>query len=325
MSKICGICGEDCSDRPRVKDRHGRYYCKACASERARADDDAAPGVAAGAAGGAVGAAAAAALPEDPDTFELDNADPGARPLPIEMLDNTEPTRNCPMCFRSMPRDAKICVSCGYDPEKGIQSSTKIVKKAGKGWTKRTRGYRCDNCGYDLAGLPEPVCPECGTRVDLSRRARLDEQIRSQTFHMEYKKPMVWFAIGFVIVGIALAVKGEPMGFLGYAILLVMQLPFMLLGLWLCQKTFLGEIGTIPLNTVRIASALALGNAVDEILPISFFFITPGMIVYLVVLMDLFDIDLSDAIWAAVIMFLAKIGATLLAVYAMVQYLGISI
>ncbi len=310
MSKICGICGEDCSDRPRVKDRHGRYYCKGCASERARTHDDAAPGVAAGAAGGAVGAAAAAALPDDPDTFELDN---------------TEPTRNCPMCFRSMPRDAKICVSCGYDPAKGIQSSTKIVKKAGKGWMNRTRGYRCDNCGYDLAELPEPVCPKCGTRVDLSRRGRMDEQFRSQTFHMEYKKPMVWFAIGFVIVGIALAVKGEPMGFLGYTILLVMQLPFMLLGLWLCQKTFLGEIGTIPLNTVRIASALALGGAVDEILPISFFFLTPGTIVYLGVLMDLFDIDLSDAIWTAVVMFLAKILATLLAVFVMVQYLGMSI
>ena len=325
MSKICGICGEDCSDRPRVKDRHGRYYCKACAAERARTDDDAAPGVAAGTAGGAVGAAAASARPDDADTFDLEEVDPGARPMPIEILDNAEPTRNCPMCFRSMPRDAKICVSCGYDPAKGIQSSTRIVKKAGKGWAQRSRGYRCDTCGYDLAGLPEPVCPECGTRVDLSRRARLDEQIRSQTFHMEYKKPLFWFAIGFVVVGISLAVKGKPMGFVGYVVLLAMQLPFMLAGLWLCQKTFLGDVGTIPLNTVRIASALALGGAVDEILPISFFFITPGTIVYLGVLMDLFDIDLADAIWVTVVMFLTKALAQLLALFVMTQYLGMPI
>ncbi len=321
MSKVCGLCGEECSNRPRVKDQQGQYYCKACIAEKLRSNKNSGADVAAAAAGGAT----AAALTDDDAVFDLDTADPGARPVPIEMLDNAEPTRNCPMCFRSMPRDAKICVSCGFDPAKGIQSSTKIVKKAGKGWKNRTRKYRCDNCGYDLAGLPEPVCPECGTRVDLSRRARLDEQIRSQTFHMEYKKPMVWFVIGFAVVGIALAVKGEPMEIVGYAILLIIQLPFMLAGLWVCQRTFLGEVGSIPLNTVRLASALALGAAVDEILPISFFFITPGTIIYLGVLMDLFDLDLSDAIWTAVIMFLAKIGGAMLALFIMVQYLGISI
>jgi len=28
------------------------------------------------------------------------------------------------------------------------------------------RGGRCGECGYLLAGLPEPRCPECGTRFD---------------------------------------------------------------------------------------------------------------------------------------------------------------
>ncbi len=35
MAKICVICGEDCSGRPRTKDRRGRYYCLGC-YERAR-------------------------------------------------------------------------------------------------------------------------------------------------------------------------------------------------------------------------------------------------------------------------------------------------
>ncbi len=30
MTKICVICGEDCSGRPRIKDPRGHYYCKAC-------------------------------------------------------------------------------------------------------------------------------------------------------------------------------------------------------------------------------------------------------------------------------------------------------
>ena len=28
--KVCVHCGEDCSTRPRVKDSHDNYYCKAC-------------------------------------------------------------------------------------------------------------------------------------------------------------------------------------------------------------------------------------------------------------------------------------------------------
>ena len=28
--KICVHCGEDCSDKPRVKDSHENYYCKTC-------------------------------------------------------------------------------------------------------------------------------------------------------------------------------------------------------------------------------------------------------------------------------------------------------
>ncbi|MCI0364899.1 MAG: hypothetical protein L0219_13560 [Phycisphaerales bacterium] len=36
-AKICGLCGADCSDRPRIKDKNGKYFCKTCHDEaRAR-------------------------------------------------------------------------------------------------------------------------------------------------------------------------------------------------------------------------------------------------------------------------------------------------
>lgn len=28
--KVCVHCGEDCSEKPRVKDSHNNYYCKTC-------------------------------------------------------------------------------------------------------------------------------------------------------------------------------------------------------------------------------------------------------------------------------------------------------
>lgn len=44
--KVCVICGEDCSGRPRIKDSKGRYCCKSCHEEalpKKRAPADAAP------------------------------------------------------------------------------------------------------------------------------------------------------------------------------------------------------------------------------------------------------------------------------------------
>ena len=34
--KVCVICGEDCSGRPRIKDSNGRYYHKSCHEEALR-------------------------------------------------------------------------------------------------------------------------------------------------------------------------------------------------------------------------------------------------------------------------------------------------
>ncbi len=35
-AKVCRICGEDCTNRPRVRDQFGRYYCRLCARRALR-------------------------------------------------------------------------------------------------------------------------------------------------------------------------------------------------------------------------------------------------------------------------------------------------
>ncbi len=303
MDKTCGICQEDCSDRPRVKDAKGRYYCKSCAMDRAASH-----------------ATEEAHLPppeDDANPYAIDEGDFGtAAPLPAGMLDLTDRSSPCPACMHSMPPGAKVCVSCGYQVDKGIQTSTKVEKRKGR------PGYPCEHCGYDLTGLRSTVCPECGKPNNFSRKHRLNTGLTSQMLRDEYRKPAVWFAVGFVAVGIVLAIKGEPLGFVVYAILLAFQLPLMLIGLWLCQKTFLGDIGTPLLNLVRLAGALALGNAVDTIIPFGFFFLTPGLIVFWAVLMDLFEIDLRDAIITGIIMGIIKIAGALGVVYILIGVLG---
>ncbi len=302
MDKICGICQEDCSDRPRVKDAKGRYYCKSCAMAKA-SEPTAPPG-------------STLTTEDDAEPYDLDDADPGAALLPIEMLDHADQPGPCPVCMHSMPRGAKVCVACGYQIDKGIQTSTNVERNKGG------RGYPCEHCGYDLTGLRSTVCPECGKPNNFSRTHRLNAGLKSQMLQDEYRKPAVWFAVGFVVVGIVLAIKGEPLGFVVYAILLAFQLPLMLIGLWFCQKTFLGDIGTPLLNLVRLAGALALGNAVDTIIPFGFFFLTPGLIVFWAVLMDLFEIDLQDAIITGIIMGIIKISGALGVAYILIGVLG---
>lgn len=40
-------------------------------------------------------------------------------------------------------------------------------------WRRQKRGL-CVKCGYNLTGLPEPRCPECGTRFESSQRGADD-------------------------------------------------------------------------------------------------------------------------------------------------------
>ncbi len=79
--KICVICGEDCSGRPRIKDPRGRYYCRSChelAAQRGQTR-------------------AAASQP--------------AEPAPGTVI--------CPSCESALPPGAKVCVACGINVDTG--------------------------------------------------------------------------------------------------------------------------------------------------------------------------------------------------------------
>ncbi|MHC4446671.1 MAG: hypothetical protein ACYSXF_02535, partial [Planctomycetota bacterium] len=96
--KICGLCGEDCSGRPRIKDPKGRYYCKTCyeeALQRQKAAEERTP----------VGAAEEIMdLPGGPDEL--------VAPPPVAQS-------HCSGCGWSVATDAIICTNCGYDRRTG--------------------------------------------------------------------------------------------------------------------------------------------------------------------------------------------------------------
>lgn len=94
-AKICVVCGEDCSQRQRVRDAQGKYTCKDCVEKRAAAKP-------------------AAAAPRTA-LAEVDAAMAGF---------DFEP---CPGCGAPLAGKANICMTCGYNKTTGKQIKTKVV------------------------------------------------------------------------------------------------------------------------------------------------------------------------------------------------------
>src|SRR5690606_3119238 len=73
-----------------------------------------------------------------------------AHPISPAAGDVPLPMRPIPACFVA---DVMLYAGAWYLLLRGIPALRR--------WRRRRRG-RCEACGYDLAGVPGGVCPECG-------------------------------------------------------------------------------------------------------------------------------------------------------------------
>lgn len=118
--KICTVCGQDCSNKPRTKDAQGRYVCKECmqrAQSAQLAKQDAAKPKAAGAAGAAAGAAAAG--DQGDNAFLLDI---------VEAPKVREGQKPCPACGKGINEGAVLCTSCGFNLKTGERALVNVLK-----------------------------------------------------------------------------------------------------------------------------------------------------------------------------------------------------
>ncbi|QKK07858.1 MAG: hypothetical protein HND58_06500 [Planctomycetota bacterium] len=218
-----------------------------------------------------------------------------------------------------MPPGARICVSCGYDMEKGIQSSTMVEKSTRRG----KRGHFCHECGYDLKGLREPVCPECGTRIKANKHERWDKQTERDVIRTEWTKPLVTAGIGLVgllvVMGmrdmfdaapyIAMFIGAEIV--IGYAVL------------WI-SFTFLGDIGTPLLNLVRLT---ALYLVVDSlwilVSAVPSFWLRNSVtgLAYVGLFTNFFDVDWQDAWFVMIFNWFVKMALIVTAAVMLTNYL----
>ncbi|UCG88053.1 MAG: hypothetical protein JSW71_05780 [Gemmatimonadota bacterium] len=141
LEKVCVLCGEDCSRRPRTKDRKGRYYCRSCYETALRRQR----------AGKPVHAAKNLPPPPQEDGLNLDDKfDPfadvvaPARSGPV----TAKPGPQCPGCGAELASGALVCANCGYHKTSGRRVTPRAVHSGAK--PARLRGL-------SFGGMPDVV------------------------------------------------------------------------------------------------------------------------------------------------------------------------
>lgn len=107
--KICGICGQDCSDRPRTRDKGGRYFCSACydaAAARKRSQGTDAPLLA--------------------DTHDVDATVLAALLDDTSVPDVTPAAKAeaCPRCGKAYEAGSTVCPRCGRPAKPAAPAET---------------------------------------------------------------------------------------------------------------------------------------------------------------------------------------------------------
>lgn len=115
--KVCVVCREDCSNRPRAKDSQGRYVCGTCLEERKarKAQQAAQP------------ATQPARKPER-SSQPNPQPDPMVAALIGDIPDPTAPENQCPNCAKLIQPGSAICMNCGFNIASGKKIRTQVAK-----------------------------------------------------------------------------------------------------------------------------------------------------------------------------------------------------
>jgi hypothetical protein len=230
-TKVCSVCAADVSDKPRVRDAQGRYYCKPC-EERLGAGR---------AARGAPGRPAptsptkAPATPPVPAAAASTGASDDEIGLDLSDVVKAEASASaslmaCPSCGSSLPSGARLCAQCGYDLATGAKLQTSVgAPIEAPDTVPLSPGGRCGKCSYSLKELmtipPKPLrCPECGSVNSIPSATRARIASRRDEHKGLYTVPAMMVAGGCVVGITATAIAferlgigsaaGAPMGFL---------------------------------------------------------------------------------------------------------------
>ncbi len=286
-AKICSVCHEDCSRKPREKDAQGRYTCGPCA-EKLRAKAAARP-------------TATPAPPPPPAAA----APPDDGPLLLEGLD-------------AASMADLLRAEAGAAPVAPVALPDVAAAPGQDSGPSR----KCPKCGYDLRGLKGKVCPECGAVARFksprahAREAMEEEAIR--TVRMAYIRPLVVTALGLAGLFAIRMMQGHLDYFTSDLIWLAVRIPVGMGVYFACCLTFLGfnsPIHLIALQLLGVYAALSALSLVVFALPLGLYGLIGVYLIHVMLLMSELDLDRSDAALMAVLTTIAMVGVTILVIY----------
>ncbi len=220
--------------------------------------------------------------------------------------------RMCEGCSKSINADVFVCAYCGYDGRLGPPA--KLKKPL----------HTCKKCGYDLAGLPEPICPECGTKnARRTSRSHLYEEESKEVTKWAYLRPAIMLGVGLVgLIILSLIRHGGDPKYLTYTFIEFFAGVPAVLGVYVaCCALWIGFDMRLDLIALRVAGIFAVVSLVSDLVglfPVSIVAWSVTWCTYIWMLAQELDLELQDALIIAVV----SAGATWVSFVLIVAPIG---
>jgi hypothetical protein len=316
--KICIVCKQDCSKKPRSKDAMGRYVCDGCISKvQAKASAPARETQPAS----KLGQPEQPDRPAQPDIVTADEelvdllTPPPAPKAGDRQFSKLKPSggggdvigvdgdlpdpsvRHCQKCHAAMPGSGRVCQSCGHDP--GTMSIEKVPKHL------RTKPVaKCQGCGYDMRGAPSDVCPECGKKQRMEK-AGLLALAEKDAKDALYKPPLLMMGFGWAATVVILLFEGTsaPAAILVTFLSWLLAVPVGVIAFWLCSLFYIEYDAPWHATAMRLAGIYAVVQvpwALAGVIGINAFGVLALFIFAFVLLIGLYmsvmELDPSEAV-----------------------------
>lgn len=174
------------------------------------------------------------------------------------------------------------------------------------------QGKPCPNCGYDITGLTQRKCPECGSVLELALLAKTRKDRARQQYRAALIAPAIMMVIGLVGAVVALGLLYSWSAAPYYLAAFGLQVGNAVVVFFLCSVVWIGLDDPIPVVALKIGGIYALLNFAEILLfqiPLlgSFFAMIFVSFAYLLLLMKQLDLEMIEAVVVAVLTFLSKV------------------